>query len=112
VKVTNGWKSAFKGNRLGQMPEPKIILQLPIEDRSSLSAFVEKCLLEKASLIAIVGNGCAETEDEIDGLIVGDGADDSRFITTTSHPDETLEEVIEFASWWGDADAPTRVIRL
>lgn len=94
------------------MREPKIVLQLPIADRSRLSGFVERCLAEKASLISIVGDGCEEIEDEIDRLVVRDGADDSRFVTTTCHPGETLEDVIEFANCWGDADSPTRVIRI
>lgn len=94
------------------MTGSKVILQLPISDWSKLAGFVEACLEAQASLIAIVGDNCAAIEDEIDRLIVRDGSDESRFITTTSHPGEALEDVVEFATWWGDADAPTRVVSI
>lgn len=93
--------------------EPKIVLALPISDKASLATFVEQCVARNVSLIAVQGEGCARIEDEIDWLIVGDGTDDSRFITTSSHPGETLEEALEFATaWWVSADGPTEVVRL
>lgn len=46
-------------------------------------------------------------------MIVVDGTDESRFITTSSHPDQTLEDVVEFATfWWISAYGPTEVVRL
>jgi len=78
----------------------KIVLQLPLKEPSQLPEFVEQCLRDQVTLIAIIGDGCAAIEDEIDDLIVGDGSDETRFITTTSHPDESLEDVMEFAEFW------------
>lgn len=93
--------------------EPKIVLTLPVSDEAALAAFVEQCITRNVSLIAVQGEGCEQIEDEIDWLIVGDGTDDTRFITTLSHPGETLEEVFEFATiWWVNADGPTEVVRL
>jgi len=93
--------------------EPKIVLVLPLSDKALLPAFVEKCLADNVSLIAVIGEGCAQIENEIDGLIIGDGSDDSRFITTSSHPDEPLDEVVDFATmWWINADGPTHVVRI
>ncbi|WP_292155024.1 hypothetical protein [Brevundimonas sp.] len=93
--------------------EPKIVLSLPLSDKALLPAFVEECLAENVSLIAVVGQGCEQVEDEIDWLIVGDASDPTRFVTTSSHPGETLEEVIEFATtWWVSADGPTKVVRI
>jgi len=93
--------------------EPKVVLQLPMSNAALLPVFVETCMAENVSLIAVVGEGCQEVEDQIDGLIVGDGTDDSRFITTSSHPDETLDQVVEFATAWRiKADGPTKVVRL
>lgn len=93
--------------------EPKIVLALPISDEAMLPAFVEQCVARNVSLIAVQGDGCERIEDEIDGLIVGDDTDDSRFITTSSHPGETLEEAVEFATAWRvNADGPTEVVRL
>jgi hypothetical protein len=77
----------------------KIVLQLPISNPDLLPSFVETCIRDGVTLIAIVGEGCRKTEDIIDELIVGDGSDKSRFcVSTTSHPGETVEEVMEFAS--------------
>lgn len=93
--------------------EPKIVLELPLSDVSLLAAFVEQCIADNVSLIAVVGEGCERIEDEIDWLIVGDGSDDSRFITTSSHPGETVEDATEFATmWWVNADGPTSVVRI
>lgn len=75
---------------------PKYILHSPLSDRTRLEAFVERCLSENASLIAIFGTGCSELEDIIDELVVGDGKDSSRFICTTSHPHETYDDVLAF----------------
>lgn len=89
------------------------MLALPISDEAMLAAFVEQCLARNVSLIAVQGEGCERIEDEIDWLIIGDGTDESRFITTSSHPCETLEEAVEFATaWWVNADGPTEVVRL
>lgn len=93
--------------------EPKIVLAMPIADKAMLPAFVEQCIARNVSLIAVHGEGCERIEDEIDWLVVGDGKDDGRLITTSSHPGETLEEVVEFATaWWVNADGPTEVVQL
>ena len=79
---------------------PKIVLCVPIKDSNALEPFVEDCLRDRVVLIAVVGEGCAHVEDLIDEIIVGDGLDDSRFIVTSSHPDESVEEALEFAESW------------
>jgi len=79
---------------------PKIVLCLPLTNGAALEPFVEDCLRDKVALIAVVGDGCAEIEERIDWIIVGDGSDKSRFIVTTSHPGETVDEVMEFANFW------------
>jgi hypothetical protein len=79
---------------------PKVVLQLPLKEPARLADFVERCLRDDVALIAVVGDGCEAVEDEIDEIVTGDGSDDSRFITTSSHPGEPLEEVLEFAEFW------------
>lgn len=71
----------------------KIILHSPISDERLLSDFVEQCLTDSVSLLAIVGPGCERLEDIVDDIVVGDGQRSGRFLATTAHPDETLEEV-------------------
>ena len=75
---------------------PKIILQLPLSSEGLLDAFVEDCIKDGVVAIAVVGKGSSRIEDVIDELIVGDGSGTSRFITTTSHENEPMEEVVEF----------------
>jgi hypothetical protein len=77
-----------------------IVLQAPLQDASALPGFVETCLKDRVELIAVVGPDCEALEDEIDWLIVGDGSDDSRFILTSSHAEETLAEAVAFANGW------------
>ncbi len=76
---------------------PKIVLQLPISNPDLLEPFVEACIRDGVVLIAIVGEGASKMDDVIDELVVRDGSDDSRFIITTFHTDETVEQIMEFA---------------
>ncbi|TWT12768.1 hypothetical protein [Reyranella sp. CPCC 100927] len=79
---------------------PRIVLQLPLSDPALLVSFVEACIRDKVGLIAVVGDGCSEIHDLIDELVVGDGSDESRFIMTSFHSDETVQQVFEFVSAW------------
>src|SRR5689334_4631474 len=58
---------------------PRIVLHSPIADGSALGPFVEQCLADGVCLIAIVGEGAEALEEEVDWLVIGDGADKSRF---------------------------------
>ncbi len=78
----------------------KYILHSPISDKGRLEVFVEKCFEERGSLIAVLGAGSAELENWLDEIIVGDGSDESRFISTTTHPDEDFEQVLSFVNSW------------
>jgi hypothetical protein len=92
---------------------PKIVLKLPLSNPNLLEAFVEACLRDGVILIAIVGEGASEIENLIDRLVVGDGTDRSRFITTSFHPNETVEEVMEFAqSWEEERGHPVELVKL
>jgi hypothetical protein len=84
-------------NALAMSYAPKIVLQLRLSNLDLLPDFVEACIRDGVALIAVVGANASEVHDLIDELIVGDGSDTRRFIATTFHTDETLEEVIEFA---------------
>jgi hypothetical protein len=79
---------------------PRIVLHSPVADQAALEPFVEQCLVDGVCLIAIIGEGAEALEEEVDWLVIGDGADKSRFLVTSSHPEESLEEVLEFASGW------------
>jgi hypothetical protein len=78
----------------------KIILHSPVSNEAALASFVEQCLDNGVSLIAIVGPGSVELENQIDLLIVGDGSNPDRFICTTSHPDDTHDDVVNMVECW------------
>ena len=108
-----GGKRTLRWLPSGMMFKPRIILHAPVIEQAKLEPFVDQCLQAGVRLIAIVGSGCEALEEEIDWMIIGDGFDPSRLICTTSHPDETLEEVREFASIWiCDGDDGYQELRL
>ena len=91
----------------------KLILHTPLSRPEALPAFVEEALQKGIRLIACIGEDAYGVEEDIDDLIVGDGSDARRFITTTAHMDESLNEVMAFARGFGlDNDTRVEEIRL
>jgi len=77
--------------------EKKVVLNCPSGYKPALDQMVEEFLKDGVALVAVVGKDCAKVEDIVDELIVGDGSNPHRFIVTTSHPGETIDDVIQFA---------------
>ena len=101
------------GYRLAMSFARKIILHVPVSDETLLDAFVEQCLNDGVSLVAVFGPGCARVDDIIDEIVAGDGSDEARFLCTTSHPDEPLEDVLNMAETWEfERGDPVEEIRL
>jgi hypothetical protein len=75
----------------------KIVLHCPTGYHERLDQMVEQFIQDRVIFVGVVGEDCARIEDIIDELVVGDGSDESRFILTSSHPDESLSEAVEFA---------------
>jgi len=60
---------------------------------------LESILDRGVKLFCAVGKDCQEWEDAMDALCESrEGA--SLSVVTTSHPDESIEKVIEFANTW------------
>lgn len=79
------------------MPHPKkIILHCRNGYTPQLDALVEEFIRVGVLFVGVVGKDCARVEDIIDEILVGDGSRDYHLLTS-SHPDESLEEVIQFA---------------
>lgn len=74
----------------------KIVLISRSGFQPALDALVEQFILDGVKFVAVVGEACAKVEDIIDGIVVGGGNNDN-FILTSSHPGESIEEVVEFA---------------
>ncbi len=89
----------------------RVVLQCPAGYKASLDQLVEDFLRDGVALVAVAGKDHSKVEDIIDELIVGNGTDPKRFLTTTSH--DSLEEAIEFVnSWRTDAVGGVRVVEL
>ncbi len=70
---------------------------------TSVEAFIDKCLREDVTLIAVCGPGTREVEDEIDWAII-DHSEPDAHITTTAHEDEPIAEVLEFVAAFSGVD--------
>ena len=86
-----------------------VVLRLPLRDRAALAPFVESCLCSGISLVAVWGEGAREVEDEVDAIIVGDGSDPERCLTTSAHGPE--DDALGFAMDWNNC-AAALVVRL
>ncbi len=75
----------------------KIVLHCPGGYRMELDELVEQFLADGVRFVGVVGTDCGLVEDIVDELVVGDGSDPARFILTSSHPGESVEDVLEFA---------------
>jgi hypothetical protein len=90
----------------------KIILHCPLDHPAVLNDFVETWLADGVELIAVFGAGAEDVHDLIDDMIAGNGSDEPRFVATTWHDRETLSDVIDFATTFGNAEAIIKQIRL
>ena len=76
--------------------EAKIVLYSKSGYRPEMDALIENFIRDGVKFVGVVGDDCEKIENVIDEIVVGDGNND-RFILTSSHPGESLEEAIEFA---------------
>ena len=91
----------------------RIVLHSPVSDGSLLEPFVEQCLQDEVSIIAVLGRGSRRLEDIIDEIVVGDGSDPDRFVCTSSHPDEPLDDALNMLrSWEIERDDPIQEVHL
>jgi hypothetical protein len=75
----------------------KVVIHSKSGAKSALAQLVEQFIADGVRFVAVVGMDCVLIEDVIDDIVVGDGRDQPRFILTSSHPGESLEDVIQFA---------------
>jgi hypothetical protein len=75
----------------------KIVIHSKSGATNALEELVDQFISDGVRFVAVVGKDCALIEDLIDEIVVGDGSGNRRFILTSSHPGESLEEVMQFA---------------
>jgi hypothetical protein len=91
----------------------KIVLHCPNGYRVELDHLVQRFLSDRVAFVGVVGEDCSRVEDIIDELVGGDGSDESRFILTSAHPGETLEQALEFAhSLSGEYEGEVQLVEL
>ena len=94
------------------LPPLKIVLNCTTGYESKIDSIVERLIAGGLTYIGVAGQDCSKIENIIDEIAVGDGSS-PRFVLTTSHPDESLEDVIEFAlSLTGEHAGEVQVITL
>ena len=90
----------------------KVLLHTPITDERLLDDFVEQCLGDRVEIVAVFGPSCARIEDLIDEIVVGDGSDDGRSLLTSSHPEQSIEDVMNMLTVEMSWDGPVQEVRL
>jgi hypothetical protein len=90
---------------------PVVILHTPLSDPSKLEQFVEDCWREGVRLIAVAGPDADLIEDTIDEIVVGDATQDDRFVVTSNHAGEPIEDVLLFAASW-EGGSKVKEVRL
>jgi hypothetical protein len=76
----------------------KVVLHCLSQAPPGLEDLVETFLRDGVKFVGVVGVGASHVEDIIDEIVVGDGSNPDRFILTSSHEHESLEEALEFAN--------------
>jgi len=90
----------------------KIVLHCRTPDVGRVSRLVEDLIRDGVVFVGLVGRDCAHFEDIVDETVVGDGSRD-HFILTSSHPDYTLAEAVEFAeSLSGEYEGEVQVVEI
>lgn len=65
-------------------------------DRDDL--LLRELISDGVELFCVVGVDAAAWEDSMDWLCIGPDGEANQSVITTAHPDESLEEVIQFAT--------------
>lgn len=86
----------------------KIVLHTRVSYDPRFDAFLRGLLARKIVLFCAVGVDCAAWEEAMDWACIGPAGEALGIVVTTSHPGETVAEVVEFAEMFR-TDAPSVV---
>jgi len=87
----------------------KIVLHCLSGYKPELDEMVEQFLRDGVVFVGVVGKDCSRVDDIIDELVVGDGSDETRFILTSFHEGESLDEAnmqVKFKLYISKIDMP------
>ncbi len=88
-------------------PSKVVLVSRSGYDRSH-DGLLQSLIERRIILFCAVGRDCRTWEDVMDELCVGLIGDGTWYVVTTSHPDESIEEVVAFAEQW-HLDQPSSV---
>jgi GH25 family lysozyme M1 (1,4-beta-N-acetylmuramidase) len=92
-----------------------VVLHSTIEYSEAHKSVLREIIRLEPDLFAAVGVDCSEWEEAMDWLCIEldtSGVKTGAFCNTTSHPDETLSEVIAFAEQWCDLRGWSRDVQV
>lgn len=79
----------------------KVVLHCPNGLPAGIAELAAQFVAEGVKLVASVGPACREIEDLIDEAAISAGSPKTNFVLTSSHPGESLADVMEFAEGFG-----------
>jgi hypothetical protein len=75
----------------------RVVLHTQVPYERGYDELLQRLIEREIALLCVVGVDCDAWEDAMDQACVGPDGEGSRFVLTSSHPDETLAEVVAFA---------------
>jgi len=86
----------------------KVVLVSGRKYDASHDELLRELIERRIALFCVVGVDCERWEEAMDELVVGPHGEYTWHVTTTSHPGETLADVLEFAEMF-HLDEPCEV---
>lgn len=91
----------------------KVVLHCPQGMPVGMAELATQLVAEGVRFVAAVGPACQAIEDLIDEAAIAAGSPEQNFVLTTSHPGESLAEVIAFAEGLSDGyEGPVQVVEI
>ena len=91
----------------------KVILVSNKKYTPEYDGLLNSLIKSNITLFCAIGKDCEKWEEAVDWLCVGENGENLAFVTTTNHPNETLEEVKEFANNWpGKGNNEIQIIKI
>ena len=91
----------------------KVVLHCPNGYQMRLDTLVEEFIQDGVVFVGVVGKNCERIEEKIDWLVIGDDGSRDYDLLTSSHPNQSLEDAIEFAeSLTGELSGDAQVVEL
>jgi len=91
----------------------KVILSTNKKYSSEYNDLLASLIERKIELFCAVGEDCVNWEEALDSACFNEKGEEIGFVVTTSHPNETLKEVKEFAKQWSsEGNSEMQIIKI